>query len=68
MSGTWIKEWITKPANKYAQAVMPDSIRHPLPAWIPAFARMTNFEIFTDLSNKDRRATRRIPLTLTCLS
>jgi hypothetical protein len=27
---------VTKPATKYANAVMPDLIRHPLSTWIPA--------------------------------
>jgi hypothetical protein len=43
---------LIKPATKYAKAVMPDLIRHPAPAWIPAFAGMTNFNVFNCRINK----------------
>ena len=32
---------VINPAIKQANSVMPDLIRHPVPAWIPAFAGMT---------------------------
>jgi hypothetical protein len=35
------KSHIINPAIKQANSVMPDLIRHPVPAWIPAFAGMT---------------------------
>jgi hypothetical protein len=41
-----------KPATDYAKAVMPDVIRHPFPAWIPALAGMTNFGMFDRRSNR----------------
>jgi hypothetical protein len=37
---------IIRPASKYAKAVVPDLIRHPVPAWIPASAGMTKPEMF----------------------
>ncbi len=37
---------IIKPAIKDTNCVMPDLIRHPEPAWIPASAGMTNIGLF----------------------
>jgi len=42
---------LINPAIKYANLVMPDLIRHPVPAWIPAFAGMTFFGMFNCRSN-----------------
>ncbi len=37
---------VINPAIKQAYSVMPDLIRHPVPAWIPAFAGMTTLMFF----------------------
>jgi hypothetical protein len=37
---------IINPAIKDTLSVMPDLIRHPVPAWIPAFAGTTTLVVF----------------------
>jgi hypothetical protein len=37
---------IINPAIKDTLSVMLDLIRHPVPAWIPAFAGMTTIVVF----------------------
>jgi hypothetical protein len=44
-----------EPATEFAGTAVPDVIRHPLSAWIPAFAGMMNFCTVDHRSNNSRR-------------
>ena len=62
-----IEEALIKPATKYAKAVMPDVIRHPAPAWIPASAGMTKPDTINCRSNNRPQGENEIGIDGRCI-